>query len=156
MMKKTENRRNFDKLISDKKSGWLDDAVWMETNQAWLDKSAQIAIRILSEIHRQKPINGMTQKKLAKAMDVSPQYINKIVKGKENLTLETISKIEAVLGIKLMNIETENVMTKQIEVPEQDEKHVGSKKQREEYVKLSYHQISACQLNEPMPNYSQT
>ncbi len=154
MMKKTENRRNFDKLISDKKSGWLDDAVWMETNEAWLDKSAQIAIRILSEIHRQKPVNGMTQKKIAKAMDVSPQYINKIVKGKENLTLETISKIESVLGIKLISVEKDNVITKQIEVPTQVEKPLVSKNQKE-YVNLNYQFISNYQLNEPVPNYSQ-
>ena len=37
-------------------------------------------------------------------MDVSPQYINKVVKGNENLTLETISKIESVLGITLIEI----------------------------------------------------
>ena len=155
MMKKSENRKNFDKLISDKKSGWLDDAVWMESNQAWLDKSAHIAIRILSEIHRQKPVNGMTQKKLAEAMDVSPQYINKIVKGKENLTLETISKIESVLGIKLISVEKENVITKQIKVPTQVEKPLVSKNQKE-YTNLSYQFISNYQLNEPMPNYSQT
>ena len=33
---------------------------------------------------------------------VSPQYVNKIVKGKENLTLDTISKLEQALGIKLI------------------------------------------------------
>jgi transcriptional regulator with XRE-family HTH domain len=46
----------------------------------------------------------MTQRKLAEEMGVSPQYINKVIKGKENLTLETISKIESVLGIILIEI----------------------------------------------------
>jgi len=37
-------------------------------------------------------------------MGVTPQYINKIVKGKENLTLETIAKIEKALGITLIEV----------------------------------------------------
>ena len=37
-------------------------------------------------------------------MGVTPQYINKVVKGKENLTLETITKIEQVLGITLIEV----------------------------------------------------
>ena len=37
-------------------------------------------------------------------MDVSPQYVSKIVKGKENLSLETIWKIEEALGITLISV----------------------------------------------------
>ena len=44
------------------------------------------------------------KKMLAEEMGVTPQYINKVVKGKENLTLETISKIEQVLGIILFEV----------------------------------------------------
>ncbi|MCF8226228.1 MAG: helix-turn-helix transcriptional regulator [Bacteroidales bacterium] len=58
----------------------------------------------MREIRRQKPINGMSQKKLAEDMGVSPQYINKVIKGKENLTLETISRIESVLGTTLIEV----------------------------------------------------
>ncbi len=107
-----ENIENFNKLVSDKKSGWLEKAIWKEENEAWLDKSAKIAIRILREIRSQKKINGMTQKKLAEAMGVSPQYVNKVVKGQENLTIETITKIEKVLNIVLM--EVPSIDTKQI------------------------------------------
>ena len=46
----------------------------------------------------------MTQKKLAEIVGVSPQYINKVVKGRENLTLETIVKMEKALGIALIEI----------------------------------------------------
>jgi transcriptional regulator with XRE-family HTH domain len=45
---------------------------------------------------------GMTQKDLAEKLNVSPQQVSKIVKGKENLTLETISKLEYVLGVELI------------------------------------------------------
>ena len=47
---------------------------------------------------------GISQKQLAEMVNVSPQQINKIVKGSENLTLETISKIEDALGIKLLDV----------------------------------------------------
>ena len=45
---------------------------------------------------------GLSQKELAERMGVSPQQVSKIVKGQENLTLETISKIEMVLGITII------------------------------------------------------
>ena len=35
---------------------------------------------------------------------VSPQYINKVVKGQENLSLETICKIERALVINLVQV----------------------------------------------------
>ncbi len=37
-------------------------------------------------------------------MGVTPQYINKVVKGRENLSLETISKIEKALEISLVEV----------------------------------------------------
>jgi len=35
-------------------------------------------------------------------LEVSPQQVSKILKGKENLTLATIAKIEEVLGIEIL------------------------------------------------------
>ncbi len=99
-----DDLKNFKNLVSDKKSDWKDKALWRKENKAWLERSRKIAIRILTEIRKQKEANGMTQKMLADQMGVSPQYINKIVKGNENLTLETIAKIENVLGITLIEI----------------------------------------------------
>lgn len=99
----------INELASGEQSAWLEDANWRSENRDWLDKSFRIAVRILREIRRQKPLNGMTQKKLAEEMGVSAQHINKIVKGKENLTLETISKIEAVLGISLFEVPSNTV-----------------------------------------------
>ena len=42
------------------------------------------------------------QKDLAEKMGCSPQYISKILKGSENLTLETISKLEDCLDLDLV------------------------------------------------------
>ena len=92
------------KIAVPDKSNWLNDAKWRIENEAWLDKSAMIALRILREIRRQKPINGMNQKLLAESMGVTPQYVNKVVKGQENLTLATIASLEKVLDIQLIEI----------------------------------------------------
>lgn len=96
---------NINKIASKKVSSWKDEAI-ERNNNIWTKRSFKIAVRILKEIRAQKPLNGMTQKRLADEMGVSPQYINKVVKGKENLTLETISKIEAVLEITLLEVPT--------------------------------------------------
>lgn len=94
----------INKIASGKVSTWKEEATERKNNNDWKKRSFKIAVRILREIRAQKILNGMTQRKLAEEMGVSPQYINKVIKGKENLTLETISKIESVLGITLIEI----------------------------------------------------
>lgn len=94
----------INKIASGKVSTWKEEATERKNNNDWTKRSFKIAVRVLREIRTQKAKNGMTQRKLADEMGVSPQYINKVLKGKENLTLETISKIESVLGITLIEI----------------------------------------------------
>ena len=47
----------------------------------------------------------MNRKQLAEKMNCSPQYISKVLKGRENLSLETLSKIEMALGISIIKEE---------------------------------------------------
>src|SRR4030042_1324212 len=94
------NKERFKKYISQGSSNWMEQADFYENNEEWLDKSALIAIKILSTLRSQ----SITQKVLAENIGVSPQYINKVVKGNENLSLETISKIERSLGITLIAV----------------------------------------------------
>ncbi|MBR3567213.1 MAG: helix-turn-helix transcriptional regulator [Salinivirgaceae bacterium] len=37
---------------------------------------------------------GLTHKQLAERMHCSPQYVSRLLKGEENLSLETICKLE--------------------------------------------------------------
>ncbi|QZE15010.1 helix-turn-helix domain-containing protein [Halosquirtibacter laminarini] len=92
-------------------SKWIDNATERQQNRAWKRRSFKIAVRVLQEIRAQKQSNGMSQKMLAQHMGVSPQYINKLLKGNENLTLETISKIEEVLQISLIEVLSETTST---------------------------------------------
>ena len=97
---------NLDKLksIATKNSTWLEDAKERQENKEWLKHSQKIAIKVLRTL-REKQIK---QTELATLLGVSPQQVNKIVKGRENLTLETISKLEQKLGISLIFSSDEN------------------------------------------------
>jgi len=92
------NLEKLNKIISSQKSTWQEEARWREENEEWLSLSFDIAVRVLDTLKAKK----MTQKELAEKMKVSPQFINKIVKGQENnLSLETIGKLSRALGLKL-------------------------------------------------------
>ncbi len=45
----------------------------------------------------------MTQKALAVKMHCSQQYVSKVLKGRENLSLETLCKIEKALDVRILN-----------------------------------------------------
>lgn len=94
------NRKKIIKGLSPKKSTWEKEARWREANEVWLSQSFEIAVRVLDTLRTKK----MTQKELAVKMNVSPQFINKVVKGQENLSLETISKLSSALEIKLIEV----------------------------------------------------
>jgi len=94
------NLEKLNKAISSQKSTWEEEAKWREANEEWLSQSFDIAVRVLDTLREKK----MTQKDLAEKLNVSPQFINKIVKGQENLSLETIAKLSRALGIKLIQI----------------------------------------------------
>jgi len=56
-----------------------------------------IALKVLCSLRAKR----MTQKDLAANMNINSQQVSEIAKGKESITLETISKLEKVLGINL-------------------------------------------------------
>lgn len=60
--------------------------------------SQLIAMKMLDKMEQL----GMTQKALAEKMGCTQQYVSKILRGKENLSLETLSKIEEALELQLV------------------------------------------------------
>ena len=66
---------------------------------AWMLHSQTIATIISNRMNQL----SMTQKALAVKMNCSQQYISKVLKGRENLSLETLCKIEKALNIKILN-----------------------------------------------------
>jgi plasmid maintenance system antidote protein VapI len=83
-------------------SNWLKESEEWERSLPWLRRSQAIAILVLKTIKAK----GISQKDLAEMLGVSAQQVSKIVKGKENLTLSTISNLEQVLGVELIQIPT--------------------------------------------------
>ena len=93
----------LNKFSENKQSKWLEHAKWREENAAWLDKSAKIAFKVLSTLKKK----SMSKRNFAALMGVSPQYISKLLQGSENMSLETISKMEDILHITLIEISEE-------------------------------------------------
>jgi len=91
---------NLEKLnkVATPDSSWIQEAAERIKNRDWLDKSAKIALKVLRALKDK----SMKQTDLAEVLNVTPQQISKIVKGQENLTLETICKIEKALDIEII------------------------------------------------------
>lgn len=87
-------------------SQWKQQAQWHVDNWAWIKHSAQIAMKVKGRLNAL----GLTQKELAERMGCSQQYVSLILKGKENLTLETIAKLETALDFELL-IYTRNLVS---------------------------------------------
>ena len=80
-------------------SNYLQNAKFRIQNKKWLSYSSNIALRVLAALEESEQ---MTQKNLAEMVGVSPQYINKVLKGQENLSLQTIAKLSEALNIELI------------------------------------------------------
>jgi len=98
------NKEKFLKLVSDEQTDTLKNNRKRIANREMLRESQRIALKVLIRLDEL----GMTQKQLAEKMCVSPQQVNKIVKGQENLTLETIVKLQNLLDLPLLASYAEN------------------------------------------------
>ena len=92
--------KNLNQHKSSTSSRWKEEAEWRRENRRWLSYSQEIAMFL----HDKMEELGLTQTALAKRMNCTRQYISRILKGQENLSLETISKIEDSLGLSLLII----------------------------------------------------
>ena len=88
---------------SETPSKWREEAEWRRDNWSWLQHSQKIAVRVLLQMKRE----GLTQKMLAERMNCTQQYVSKILKGKENLSLDTLTRLENALGIDIILDEQE-------------------------------------------------
>lgn len=86
-------------------SRWREKAEWRLQNKSWLRHSQHIAMLMLDKMEEMH----MTQKQLAEQMGCSQQYVSKVLKGQENLSLETMAKIENCLNINILCTELELV-----------------------------------------------
>ena len=72
-----------------------------KSEERWKNNSLAIATVMSSRMVEL----GLTQRTLAKKMNCTQQYVSKVLKGRENLSLETMCKIEDALDIRVLNTE---------------------------------------------------
>jgi transcriptional regulator with XRE-family HTH domain len=92
------NKEIFLKLVSKETTDTLERNRERIKNRAMLRESQKIALKVLIRLDKL----NWSQRDLAKKMDVSPQQINKIVSGKENLSIETQIKLQTILDIPVL------------------------------------------------------
>lgn len=99
MKKRDEQIAKLEEFQSGIPSKWRKEAEYRLINRDWIRESQRIATEMLIKMDEM----GLKQSDLAKMMGVSQQYISKILKGKENLTLNTIVRIEEILHITILH-----------------------------------------------------
>lgn len=80
------------------RSKWRESAIERQNDKSWLRYSQHIAMLVLDRMDEL----GLTQKGLAELMGCSQQYISKMLKGRENMSIDTLTKIEETLGIRIL------------------------------------------------------
>lgn len=89
------------KVESPNKSSWIEETGKQLYQTGVRLKTRKIALRVLHVLKEK----DLKQFELAEKMDVSHQEITKVVEGQENITLETIDKLEQALSITLITID---------------------------------------------------
>jgi ribosome-binding protein aMBF1 (putative translation factor) len=106
---------------------WMEKVIWRKANRDWLRKSSEVALRILDALDDL----GWNKARLAKELGVSPQQVSKYVKGEENFKIETLCKLEKVLGIELITVLQSDQVVRQRDTSEykENEKELFSSNQ---------------------------
>lgn len=84
-------------------SKWREKAEWRMKNKSWLCYSRHIAMMMLDKMEKL----NINQEQLSKLLDCTQEHISEILKGEENLSLETMTKIEQCLKIQIFNINSD-------------------------------------------------
>jgi len=92
------SKENFKKLVKGSDRSTFAKNRERIKNRSRLRESQGIALKVLEKLDEL----DWTQRRLAEELGVSPQQITKIVRGKENLTLETQVKLQEVLDIPIL------------------------------------------------------
>lgn len=94
------NKEKFLALVSKEETKTVERAKARLAHKKHSKLSNLIAFEILERLDEL----GWKQKDLAEKMDVSPQQVNKWVKGSENFTIETLVNLSEVLGVELIAV----------------------------------------------------
>ncbi|MBO7553803.1 MAG: helix-turn-helix transcriptional regulator [Bacteroidaceae bacterium] len=71
------------------------DAQWRRENASWLKRSRSVAMAIIDYMQD----NGLSRNDVAEKLQVTPQYVSKILSGKVNFSFKSVAEIEERLGV---------------------------------------------------------
>lgn len=112
-------------------------------NRDWLRMSQEIALCLHYYLRKA----GITQKELADKMGVSAVYVGKLLKGGENLTLETICKIQKVIHEDIVTVAKPYISNMVVSIPTwskfshdaiNSDKFFGSQTMQNDYVLTTF------------------
>ncbi len=101
------NKQKFQKLSSGKNEKLIEEIKFRNANRVWLKNSKKIALEILLKLDEL----GWSQTELAEKLNVSKQYVHKLLKGNEKFGFEILSEIEDKMGICIFSV---NIMNKEL------------------------------------------
>ena len=87
----------LEQFQSSTSSCWREKAERRQNNKIWIRYSQKIAMKMLDKMEELH----LNQTQLAERMECSQQYVSKVLRGQENLSIETIVKIEQALNIQI-------------------------------------------------------
>lgn len=103
VMTQEEAINRLSRYQSDTPSSWRkeEEKRLKAKSDGWLQYSRKIAIKLAIAMKQQ----NLSRQDVAERMGCSPQYVSRLLKGEENLSLETICKLENALNISILQYE---------------------------------------------------
>lgn len=90
---------------------------WISKSKSEIENEEELLAcrRIILKIVRYMKDNQMTQKDLAEKLNVSPQYIHKLLHGQDlDLKITTVLRYGRILGIKLISLPEDEPIVHQV------------------------------------------
>jgi ribosome-binding protein aMBF1 (putative translation factor) len=75
-------------------------AKWRQENKTWLKWSRSMSLLLIQYMEA----NGLNRNGLAERLQVSPQYVSKLLSGKVNFSFKSVAELEEKLGMKCIDI----------------------------------------------------
>ena len=79
-------------------------------------KIESVAFDISVQIYKQMKKLGINKKELAEKLNVSKSYITQLLKGKSNMTIETLIKVAEALGMTLQIKLVEKTVNTEVDI----------------------------------------
>ena len=95
--------------------GWYKERI-DELENTIENKIESVAFDISVQIYKQMKKLGINKKELAEKLNVSKSYITQLLKGKSNMTIETLIKVAEALGMTLQIKLVEKTVNTEVDI----------------------------------------